>query len=139
MVISLGLPLWVGSAFLLLAITCILRPQLWVELYGRIHNLGEVASVPVGALNIFFGTLILTFHWDWSGWAIFLTLTGLISLGEGMLFLLFPRLLPQSLGPFVQSDNRQASANMFRVMGIVILLLALAILREWDLSRTPGI
>lgn len=132
--ISQGLPLWIGSALLLLAISYILRPQAWVALYGRIYELGEAASVSIGVLYIFFGSLILTFHWDWIGWAFFLTLIGLVSLAEGFLFLLFPQLLPQALGLFVESENKEAGANMCRVMGVVMLLLALAILREWKLN-----
>ena len=129
---SQGLPLWVGSSLLLLSVACILRPQAWVDLYEKIHRTGTAAAVPAGALNIFFGALILTFHWNWSGWAVVLSLVGVIALLEGFAFVLFPRLFPWALGVFADPENRPATARMFRLMGIVKLLLALAMLREWQ-------
>ena len=130
--IAQGLPLWVGSSLLLLSAACILRPQAWVALYERIYQAGEAAAIPCGALNIFFGALVLTFHWEWSGWAVVLSLIGAVALAEGFAFVLFPQLFVWALGVFAAEENQSSREKMFRLAGIVKLLLALAMLREWQ-------
>ena len=132
--ISQGLPLWIGGGLLLLSVACIARPQAWIALYAGIYRMGEAAAVLVGAFGIFFGALILTFHWQWSGWALVLTLMGALSLIEGAVLVFFPRILPLLLETLVEQENRQAAERTFRLMGIVKFLLALAILRGWQVQ-----
>ena len=75
---------------------------------------------------------MLTFHWEWSGWAVVLSLVGAVALAEGFAFVLFPQLFVWALGVFAAGENRSSREKMFRLAGIVKLLLALAMLREWQ-------
>ena len=129
---SQGLPLWVGSSLLLLSLACILRPQAWLALYDRMRRAGEAAAVPCGALGVFFGALILTFHWNWSGWAVVLSLVGALALAEGLALVLFPRLFAWALGMLAAAENRGSAQTTLRLAAMVKLLLALAMLREWQ-------
>ena len=134
MSLTQGLPLWIGASFLLLGISCLIRPHAWVELYARLYTLGTGASILAGVLNVLFGMLILTFHWQWSGWALALTLVGVLALLEGFAFLLFPWMLPWTLGMMVARDNIEDALRSFRIIGILTLFLSFAMLQEYRLS-----
>ena len=129
MTLTHGLPLWIGSAFLLLSLTAIARPQGWLAFYAALARQGESAGLVCGVLNIMFGAFLLTFHWEWNGWAWVLSLIGVAALAEGLLFALFPASFLRLLD--IITSEGDAAIRMLRFAACAKLLLALAILQEW--------
>lgn len=87
-----------------------------------------------GALTLLAGCFIVSFHWVWQGMAIIVSLTGVILVLKGAIYLLYPNWLPVKLATLEHHDLKK----LIRLSGIVIIILAGAILYEWSGANMRG-
>lgn len=112
-----------GISFLALGLSYLLRTQDWVVWLGSLQRQGRSMSLTTGAISILIGSFIIGFHWNWKGWAMILTIIGVLATIKGFIRLLFPGCLPAVLARFSAHMN-----PILRFSGLVLVLLALGIL-----------
>ncbi|MEL6822206.1 MAG: hypothetical protein AAFP70_10620 [Calditrichota bacterium] len=115
--------------FLLMGISHIVQPKMWLDLFNYLHELGPAGVVMrTFALELVPAVAIVTFHLIWSGPEVILTLYGCLLMLKITVSLLAPSIGLKSLA---MADKKGDPGFIFA--GIV--LVALGILSIWCLLR----
>ena len=125
-----SLEVMAGVVFVVLGLSLLLRAEAWVDWFEGVRAGGQRLSLAIGMLHLFFGALIVALHQVWSGWGLLLTVIGLWAIGEGTLYLLFPKCLAkiiEFLGPY--------RGPVLRISGLAGLILAAALLYPYCHER----
>ena len=77
-------------SFLLIGVSHIARPTVWVELFQLIREKGEAGAFINGFIHFPLGALIVAFHNVWTGIPIVLTLIGYGLILKGIVCFVFP-------------------------------------------------
>ena len=105
--------------FIAIGLSHALQPQAWRDFFALLHSKGAPGNFLNAFLSLGIGSMIAAFHNVWSGVPIVLTLYGWGSVAKGTLYLANPALGLRS----IETAIRKPKA-MFRVAGVVLLLLA---------------
>ena len=76
--------------FLVVGVSHIIQPRVWVRFFMRLHDLGEVGSFLNGLLHFPLGVTIVSFHHVWHGLPMVLTLIGWGLVVKGLIYFVFP-------------------------------------------------
>lgn len=68
--------LYAAIQFLIIGLSHIVQPRVWVEFFIVLREKGRVGVFANGFLSLLFGSLVVSFHNVWTGWAAVLTLIG---------------------------------------------------------------
>jgi hypothetical protein len=100
----------------------IVHHRLWAEFFIRLRNLGYSGVFMHGFISLAFGSMILAFHWVWSGIPAVLTVVGVLYIVKTLQCFLFPGISMRSLNRVSPDRSRE-----FIYPGIVFLGLAAVI------------
>ena len=109
----------VAVAMFVVALSHMLRPRAWVELFKMLEAKGDPGVFIVALLHLPIGVLIVAFHNRWGGWPTVVTVLGWGWLIKGMLYLTFPR-----VGMFWLRRLSVERSREFVVAGFALLILA---------------
>ena len=86
-----------GPAFLLMGLSHLLQPQMWVRFFELVHQTGS-AAVIVGLYTLPFGLLLIATHnvWRWDS-SVFLTIAGWAMTLKSAFYILIPGLADRML------------------------------------------
>ena len=84
--------------FLIIGVSHIFQPRVWVRFFRRLHYLGEVGSFLNALLHLPLGVTIVAFHNVWHGMPLVLTLIGWGLVLKSFIYLVFPRYGVKVLG-----------------------------------------
>jgi uncharacterized protein YjeT (DUF2065 family) len=120
-----------GIHLVVIGLSHLIQPRVWVDFFVRLRTMGHAGVFVNGFMSLWFGSIIVAFHNEWSGWATVLTALGWAQVLKGLLCFVMPQLNMSML-------NRVSyeRAWHFRVGGVV--LLALGGLCAWLAVRTPA-
>src|SRR5262245_4070484 len=111
--------LFVAVFSLVMGLSHALQPQVWVDFFIRLRELGKPGVVAAGMFSLAFGAFVATFHNVWHGLPMVLTLVGWAAVLKGLLFLVAPDVGMRSLTR-VSPERR----HEFVVAGLVSLALS---------------
>ena len=74
--------------FFTLGISMVLRAKIWTEWVKKFKSNGASGALPLGMINLLLGAIIVTFHWVWEGFALVVTVIGIIMLCRSFIILL---------------------------------------------------
>lgn len=123
-----GIQLMTGILLLVLGLSYLIRADDWFVFFSHLQKKGRRGSLLTGLFTLLTGGFIVSFHWVWQGMAIFVTLTGLLLLLKGTVYMLYPNWLPVKLATL----ERHNMKKIIRFTGIALIILASAILYEWS-------
>ncbi|MCI0332324.1 MAG: hypothetical protein L0228_03740 [Planctomycetes bacterium] len=108
----------VAPAFLLIGLSHLLQPQLWVRFFEVVKQTGVAAAIiPMYTLPL--GLVLIVGHNVWAiGWPLFLTLAGWLMMIKCALYLLVPSAADQVL-----EKQPAKSARSFRLAGAIMTFL----------------
>ncbi len=130
-----AIELMVGVSIFLLGLSCLLRTGVWASWLRQIEHKGRYFSLILGSFSVMLGSLILGFHWIWSGLPMLTTLVGAAILLKGVIYVLFPNWLHSKL--LRLSKNYK---TLLRAWAIVLLFISIPILYTWwEVSFRHGI
>lgn len=115
--------------FVIVGLSHLFSPKAWVRLFVLMREQGEPGAMAHGFLSLFFGSMIVAFHNDWSGGAVALTLVGWLYLAKAASCIVTPAVQLRSLARV--SVER---AHELRGAGVFYLLLA-----GWVGARLAGL
>ena len=118
-----------GLSYLIIGLSHLLRPQVWVSFFLYLREKGEIAAFLNSFLHIPLGLLIVVFHNVWTWPQLIVTLVGWSLTLKGTLYFLFPNLALRTMGRV--SRER---AWEFQVAGAFALALSAA--SVWAASVT---
>jgi hypothetical protein len=78
--------------FLIIGVSHITQPRVWVRFFMDLHGKGEVGSFLNALLHFPLGVLIVAFHNVWHGLPIVLTLIGWGLVLKSFIYFVFPKL-----------------------------------------------
>ena len=107
----------------------IVHHRLWAEFFIRLRNLGHAGVFVHGFLSLAFGSMILAFHWIWSGIPAVPTVVGLLYIVKTLQCFLLPSLSMRSLNRVSLERSRE-----FVYPGVVFL--AVAVVLAYGLATT---
>ena len=79
------------ATFLVIGLSHIFQPRLWVRFFIEIRNRGETGSFMLGFIHLPLGTLIVAFHNVWHGAPVVLTLIGYSLVLKSLGYFVFPK------------------------------------------------
>lgn len=107
--------------FLLMGVSHIVQPKMWIEFFSYLHSLGFVGVMfRTFSLELIPAISLVTFHLVWSGPELVLTIYGLLLMLKISLSLVLPNVGLKSLALANQTHNFH-----FRAAGIVLIFLSL--------------
>ena len=110
-----------AGPFVLMGVSHLVRPTMWRDFFAFLHGLGTPGVVlRTFALELVPAVVIVTFHQDWSGWAIPITLYGWALTAKIVVSLTFPAIGLRSLG----MADRHGSRG-FVPAGLVLVFLGM--------------
>ncbi len=112
-----------GISLLAVGLSYLLRAKDWVIWLDAVRGQGRRASLSLGGMCILIGSFIAGFHWVWNGVAMIVTITGVIFLIKGFVYMLFPGWLPAKITMLIPHCQ-----GLLRVSGIMLIALALFVL-----------
>lgn len=121
-----AIALIIGIVALPLGISFLLHGEDWAGWLRHVRKLGRPAALMMGYLHLGVGAVILAFHWKWTGLPLVTTLLGAKAVGEGLTYMLCPGCMLRMLEWYDRHHR-----NLFRMAGIVTLIIAVAVLTEW--------
>ena len=122
----LAIEFTLGLTYLIVGLSCILRPVAWMGWLEKTRAGGEQSAVLLGMVGLMICAFIVAGHPVYSGPPLLITLFGLTGIIESTIYLLFPRTLGWVLGFFT------GKARMFRLLGLVSVILGVIILLIWS-------
>lgn len=107
-----------GPAFLLMGLSHLLQPQLWVQFFKLIRQTG-VAAVIIPLFTLPFGLLLIATHntWKWEP-PLFLTIAGWGMTIKSATYLLIPGLADRAL-----SKKMATSPRSFQIVGATMAVV----------------
>jgi uncharacterized protein YjeT (DUF2065 family) len=108
--------------FLIVGLSLVLQPMAWAKYFAWMRRNGEGGAVIYGLFCVLWGSLIVSFHREWTGLLVILPVFGVLQLLEGLVFLVAPETGLRIMGPF-----NEANLGLFRLLGIIALILAAVI------------
>lgn len=129
-----AIQLMVGVILVVFGLSYIIRSGDWIKWLKLIEHREYEAALPLGALNIMLGSLIVGMHWELRGWPLAVTIFGLLMIVKGAVYLLFPSWLPYKL----RYLNQKRLRGYLVFFGIVTLLLGVGVLNYWYVQVSPG-
>ena len=106
--------------FLLMGVSHIVQPKMWVEFFSYLHSLGfSGVLIRTFALELVPAFALITFHLVWSGPEVILTIYGLLLALKVSLSLLFPALGLRSL-----AAANQVGDKSIKIAGLALLVLS---------------
>lgn len=109
----------VGASLTVLGASCFFRTKDWIAWINDIRAQGREILLPLGALHILLGSLVVGFHPLWSGWPLVVTLIGVWAMLEGMVYLLLPAWAHRKL-KFLGRLNMRAVLMFMGVFMVII-------------------
>lgn len=123
---ELAIEFAVGFSTLIIGLSYILHPDDWRSWMLEMRVGGRQKSLSMGMVGLGISALIVGFHPIFEGKALIVTIIGILGMIEGMVYLLAPNVFPLMLTMATPTRNVTV-----RIMGAVIVLLALVILCSW--------
>ena len=117
-----SIELFTAISLLVIGLSHLLQPRIWVEFFIFLHSKGQTGNIINAMISLTTGTLIFSFHFIWQWPRILITLYGFIQVLKGAIYLLKPSVGLASIGKITNE-----SANKFRWSGALALLIAIAI------------
>jgi hypothetical protein len=105
--------------FLIVGISLVYRPDAWAKYFAWMRRNTEGGAVIYGLFCVLWGSLIVSFHREWTGLLVVLPIFGSIQLAEGFVFLVAPGLGLRLMGMF-----NEESPGLIRLLGLIALVLA---------------
>lgn len=116
-----------GISLAVLGLSLFFRASDWVAWMRDVQHAGREASLPIGALNLFLGSLVLGFHQIWEGWPMIVTVIAVLMTLKGILYLLMPGWISVKMKALIQSGMRP----YLMVYGLIILVVGVSVLQHW--------
>ena len=108
--------------FFTLRISMVLRAKIWVEWVQKLQSNGTSGILSLGLINLLLGSIIVTFHWVWEGFAMIVTIIGMIMLCRSFIILLTPNLFLKIIDKTLPKMNVIVSIGGFLFVVIAVLL-----------------
>jgi uncharacterized protein YjeT (DUF2065 family) len=107
-----------GPAFLLMGLSHLLQPQLWVRFFAAVRNTGH-ASIIIPLFTLPFGLALIAGHniWNWD-WPVALTIAGWGMTIKSAGYLLIPGLADRAL-----SKPMATAPRSFQIVGAIIAIV----------------
>ena len=107
-----------GPAFLLMGLSHLLQPRMWVRFFEAVRRSGFAAAI-VPLLTLPFGLVLVAGHnlWMWD-WPVLLTLAGWGMAIKGAVYLLIPGLADRAL-----SQPMATSPRTFQIVGATMAVV----------------
>jgi uncharacterized protein YjeT (DUF2065 family) len=105
--------------FCIVGLSLVYRPAAWAKYFAWMRRNGEGGAVIYGLFCVLWGSLIVSFHREWTGLLVVLPLFGAIQLAEGLVFLVAPE-----FGLRLMALFNEANLGLFRLLGVIALVLA---------------
>ncbi|MEX0628116.1 MAG: hypothetical protein WEB63_03005 [Cucumibacter sp.] len=109
----------------LMGLSHIVQPKMWVGFFGRLHEQGESGVVTRVMIELWPAILIVAFHQVWSGPGIVLTLYGWALSLKIVIGLLAPQIAVRGLA--------LSQGGQWRFVGAGVVLLVIAFCAAWAL------
>lgn len=113
---------------IVLGISHLIRPNIWLEFFAYLHSKGNIGNIFNALLSLGTGSLILSFHFIWDGSMIIVTIYGLALLLKGMIYLSFPSIGLKSI------EKLGLKTQNYKWAGLLMCTLGLAIFIELVLN-----
>jgi uncharacterized protein YjeT (DUF2065 family) len=105
--------------FLIVGISLVYQPLAWAKYFAWMRRNSEGGAVIYGLFCVLWGSLIVSFHREWTGLLVVLPVFGALQLLEGFVFLVAPAFGLRLMGMF-----NEANLGLFRLLGVIALVLA---------------
>jgi hypothetical protein len=115
--------------FVVIGLSHAFQPRAWVAFFALLRERGSAGVFATAFLSLSFGSIIVAFHYVWSGLPLALTLIGWAQVLKALIYFTFPAYGLRKLQ--IPSEER---AHLFVVPGV--LFLALAALLTYHLWTT---
>jgi len=111
-----------GPAFVLMGLSHLLQPQMWVRFFELVRQTGS-AAVIIGLYTLPSGLLLIATHniWRWD-WSLFLTIAGWSMTLKSALYILIPGLTNRVLTKRIATTSRS-----FQIVGAATALIGVLI------------
>ena len=110
-------------SFLLIGLSHVFQPQVWVRFFIEIREKGEVGAFINGFIHFPLGAIIVAFHNVWQGIPLILTLMGYAWVLKGLINFVFPKFALKSLARVSMEKSSGFIAAGAILIGIACLLL----------------
>jgi uncharacterized protein YjeT (DUF2065 family) len=105
--------------FAIVGLSLVYQPVAWAKFFAWMRRNNEGGAVIYGLFCVLWGSLIVSFHREWTGLLVVLPLFGTLQLVEGFVFLVAPGFGLRLMGRF-----NEANPGLFRLLGVIALVLA---------------
>jgi len=105
--------------FAIIGLSLLLQPRAWATYFAWMRREGEAGAVIYGLFCVLWGSLIISFHREWTGVLVFLPVFGALQTLEGFVFLAAP-----ATGLRVMALFNETTLGLFRLLGIIALVFA---------------
>ncbi len=108
--------------FAIIGLSLVLQPRAWALFFAWMRREGEAGAVIYGLFCVLWGSLIVSFHRQWTGILAILPVFGSIQVLEGVIFLLAP-----AAGLRLMALFHEDSLGLFRLLGAIAIVMAAVI------------
>jgi uncharacterized protein YjeT (DUF2065 family) len=108
--------------FAIIGLSLVIQPRAWARYFAWMRREGEAGAVIYGLLCLLWGSLIVSFHREWTGFLVILPMFGALQMVEGMIFLIAP-----AVGLRLMAVLTEDRLGLFRLLGLIALALAVYI------------
>lgn len=114
-----AIELYACIQFVVIGLSHLLQPRAWVEFFVLLRAKGHAGVFANAFLSLLFGSLIVSFHNVWTGWAMVLTLLGWAQVFKATMHFILPQ-----IGMRGMQRVAIERAWEFQAAGIFFLVLA---------------
>jgi len=107
-----------------------LQSNLWIDFFNFLHSRGNIGNLINALMALGMGSIIVSFHWIWSGPMFIVTLYGVSQVLKALLYLTKPTIGLKS----IEKINKK-SAKKFKWAGLAMSCLSLFIF-YWAISAS---
>jgi uncharacterized protein YjeT (DUF2065 family) len=108
--------------FAIVGLSLVVQPIAWARYFAWMRREGDAGAVIYGLFCVLWGSLIVSFHREWTGLLVILPVFGVLQLAEGLVFLVAPE-----FGLKLMSIFNETNLGLFRLLGLIALVLAAVI------------
>ncbi len=116
----------VGIVFLLVGTSMIVRKKEWKQLTHYFAEKGAPLVLLTGSIDILIGSMIVGFHWIWSGASAITTAIGAWLFIRGCVRIFCPIWVAERIKNFTKGSD-----SIFWIAGLIILIASTIILSNW--------